>query len=517
MVDTARPAVTVTSPLDWSRKRKVVVTGGVMLGMFLAALEATVIGTAMPTIIASLGGLRIYSWAFSLYLLTQTITVPLWGRLSDMYGRKPFYLASIALFLMGSALSGTSRSMTQLIVFRGIQGLGAGGLIPLALTVIGEMYTLQQRAKMQGLFSGVWGFASITGPIVGGFLTDQVSWRWVFFINIPFGVLAAIVLAVGLQTLGERTRARPDYAGAALMSAAIALLLYTMLEGGRAAAWTSPRISGQLVAVAVLLGAFVLWERRAPEELLPLSLFRNPVVRAAIINGFLAGVAVFGVINYVPLFVQAVIGGSATAAGSVLTPMFLAWVVMSVIGGRLILVVGYRTTIIAGSVSLCAGSFLLSRLGETSSRADVFTAMAFLGCGMGLTMVTLIIAVQNAVPRAQMGVATSANMFFRQIGGALGVAVLGTVLSAGLQTRLAAAAMHDRALQAVARDPDAIVRGGGAGLSAGARHVLRTALASSLHGVFRATIIASALTLVAAFLVPKGKAEELAERYANTF
>lgn len=517
MVDTA-PAPAPSGPLGWSRRRKTVVTTGVLLGMALAALEVTVIGTAMPTIIATLGGLRIYAWAFSLYLLTQTVSVPLWGRLSDMYGRRPFYLASIALFMAGSALSGASQSMVQLIVFRGIQGLGAGGLIPLALTVVGEMYTLEQRARIQGWFSGVWGLASIGGPLVGGFLTDHASWRWAFYINLPFGALAAVVLAVGLgsDVRTTRTKARPDYLGAALLSASIAVLLLTMLEAGRDVSWFAPRIVAQLAGAAVLLGLFVLQETRAPEPLIPPALLRNPMVRAAMINGFLAGIAVFGVLNYIPLFVQAVIGTSATVAGSVLTPMFLTWVTMSVIGGRLILRIGYRATIVAGTAALLAGSFALSRLTIFADRTDVFVAMALLGLGMGLTMVTLVIAVQNSVPREQMGIATSGNMFFRQMGGAIGVAMLGTILTGGLQARLAETIQRVPALRDVARNPDAILRSGGEGLAPAAREALRQALASSLHAVFAATIGVAMLTLLAAWLVPRGRAQDLARRYESS-
>src|SRR5215208_1167694 len=295
-----------------SRRRRWAVTAGVLLGMFLAALEATVVGTAMPTVIASLGGLDRYSWVFSAYLLTSTVTVPVWGRLSDLYGRRPLYLMAVVFFLVGSALSGASQTITQLIVFRAIQGFGAGGLIPLSMTITGDIYTLKERTRMQGLFSGAWGLASILGPLAGGFITDHWTWRWVFYINIPFGLAAAVVVGAALVEPKRAERPVIDYAGAASLTIAVTLLLIALVESGEPAVWTSPLMPLVVVGV-VIFGLMFIWaERRAKEPIVPFSLFRNRVVAVGSITAFMIGAAMFGAITFIPLFVQGTLGGTAT-------------------------------------------------------------------------------------------------------------------------------------------------------------------------------------------------------------
>ena len=277
------------------------VVAGVMASMFLAAMESTVVATAMPTVIASLGGLRIYSWTFSGFLLASTVTMPLWGRLADQYGRRRVYLVGLSLFLVGSALSGLSQTMAQLIAFRAIQGLGAGSLIIIGMTIIADLYGLERRAKMQGYFSGVWGVASLVGPVIGGVLTDAVSWRWVFYINLPFGLLAMAAIRWGLASERSARRASAfDYAGTAVFAAVISALLVGLLEGGRGASWWRPSVLAVLGLSAVLLVVFVLIERRAAEPVVPLALFANPMVRAASVTGFLSGMAMFGAITFVP-------------------------------------------------------------------------------------------------------------------------------------------------------------------------------------------------------------------------
>src|SRR5215210_349491 len=331
-----------------SISRRQAVTAGVMLGMFLAALEATVVGTAMPTIIAKLGGLGHYSWVFSAYLLTSTVTVPVWGRLSDLYGRRPLYLAGIIFFLIGSALSGASQSITQLIIFRAIQGFGAGALIPLSMTINGDIYTLTERARMQGLFSGVWGIASILGPLAGGFITDNLSWRWVFYINIPFGLAAAVV--VGLALVEPKRAERPiiDYGGAAWLTLAVTLLLLVLVESGDPRVWANPLMYALVAGSVIFSILFVRAERRAPEPIVPFSLFRNRVVAVGSVTAFMIGASMFGAISFIPLFVQGTLGGTATEAGVMLTPFLLGGVITAVLGGRLIFLIGYRPTILAG-------------------------------------------------------------------------------------------------------------------------------------------------------------------------
>jgi EmrB/QacA subfamily drug resistance transporter len=417
-----------TNPLP-PRSRSAV-TVGIMMGLFLAAIEQTVVATAMPTVVASLGGLNIYSWVFSAYLLAFTISVPIWGRLSDIYGRRNLYLVSIGLFILGSALCGQARSMSFLIVSRALQGLGGGGVFPIGFTIVGEIYSLEQRARIQGLFSGVWGLASITGPLAGGLITDLLSWRWVFYVNIPFGLAAVALIGSYLSEPPhiEARRSSIDYRGAAALAASLTSLLLALIQMGKRGSMVEPDLLALLGASVVLFTVFLRLERRAEEPLLPISLFKNRVFWVCSGIGFLAGMGLFGSISFIPLFVQGVIFGSATRAGSALTPLMLAWVFFSIASGRLILRFGYRPVVIAGMVFFAAGFLGLLRLGNESAYGDLLPSMAILGVGMGLSMVAVLLAVQSTVPRSLLGTATSAQLFFRTIGGAVGVAIMGSVM-----------------------------------------------------------------------------------------
>jgi EmrB/QacA subfamily drug resistance transporter len=497
--------------LEMSTRRRWAVTAGVMTGMFLAALEATVVGTAMPTVISSLGGLNQYSWVFSAYLITSTVTVPVWGKLSDLYGRRLFYQVGIGVFLAGSVLSGMSTSMAQLIIFRAVQGLGAGALVPLGMTIIGDIFTLEERARMQAFFSGVWGLSSVIGPVVGGFITDQLSWRWVFYINLPVGLAAALIIGLALREPKRTKRPIIDYAGGALLMAAITLLMLALVEGGTSLATLLAPSNLALFAGAVaLMALFVRVERRAADPIVPFKLFRNRVVAVAVTAGFLAGVAMFGAISFIPLFAQGALGSTATEAGSLLTPLMLSWVGMSVIGGRLLLRVGYRPTSIVGFGLLTLGFVLLSSFQRETARVWLYVDLILIGAGLGLTMLTLILAVQQAVSRTQLGVATSLNQFARSIGGAVGVAVMGAVLSAGLASRLgevaqgpSAALTPERAAQ-LAANPNALIDPHAqAALPPGALDALRGAMASAIRSVFWTGTIVSALALLVSFYLPR--------------
>ncbi len=433
--------------LPLSSRQRTAVTAGVMTGMFLAALEVTVVGTAMPTIIATLGGLQHYSWVFSAYLLTSTVSVPVWGKLSDLYGRRRLYQVGVGVFLLGSILSGISTSMFQLIVARAIQGLGGGALVPLAMTIVGDIYTLQERARMQAYFSGVWGFASMIGPIVGGFLTDELSWRWVFFINVPFGLLTAFIIGAWLKEPDLRERPVVDYAGATVLMISVVLLMLAVVEGGTLSALLSTRNLLLLCGSVILMAIFIRIEQSAREPILPLGLFRNRVVAISVLGGFFLGVAMFGAISFIPLFAQGTRGSSATEAGSLLTPLMLSWVVLSVVGGRLLLRVGYRFTVLSGCALLTAALALFSTFDPETPQLLLYADLVLVGAGLGLTMLTLLIAVQQAVPRQHLGTATSLNQFSRSIGGAVGVAVMGAFLSAGLTS----------GLQEAARQPNAVL------------------------------------------------------------
>lgn len=486
------------------------VTAGLMLGIFLAAIEQTVVATAMPTLVASLGGLNIYSWVFSAYLLTATVSVPLWGRFADMYGRKGYYLGSIGLFLLGSVLAGQARSMEFLVFARAVQGLGAGGVFPIGSTILSDIYSLEQRARIQGLFSSVWGFASMVGPLAGGLITDYLSWRWVFYVNVPFGLAAIYVVHRALtEPAVERPEHSLDVKGVASLSASVTLLLLAMIELGEG---ERGALVGSLLGGAVLLATlFVVLERRAREPLLPVPLFQNRVFSVGSAVGFFSGMGLFGAISFVPLFVQGVLFGSATRAGSALTPLMLTWVLLSAVSGWMILKVGYRPLVILGMTFFSGGFVLLSRLGAESGYPAIWSAMAVLGVGMGLTMVSLLLGVQNSVPRRLIATATSATVFFRTIGGTIGVALMGAVLTHHLT--VASASTDDPALVALASKPDSIVQESArAGLSAEAVEWLRRALAEGLDGVFLTGLLIGLVSLGVALFFPRGSARELAER-----
>jgi EmrB/QacA subfamily drug resistance transporter len=455
--------------VDDGRKRRALY--GVMLSVFLAAMESTVVATAMPTVVAGLGGVHIYSWVFSGFLLTSTVTMPLWGRLSDVFGRRPVYLIGLVVFLAGSALSGLAQTMAQLIAFRMLQGLGAGSLMTVGMTIVGELFGLEQRAKMQGYVSGVWGVASLLGPLLGGLLTDHISWRWVFYINLPFGAIAILLLRGALPE-GQRRPHVLDYPGLALFSVGVSALLIGIMEAGRVGRWTGLDVVLPLGVAGVGLGAFVAVERRAREPIMPLRLFRHRMVTAATLNGFLSGMAMFGAISFVPLFLQSVSGMSATAAGFVLTPFVLGWVAMSIVSARLVLRLGYRVLVVSGMACLSVAFLLLSRWGPGLTQAVAMRDALLGGLGMGLTFVPMLIAVQSAVPRPDLGAATSMTQFCRTIGGAVGLSVMGAVMI----RRLAAGAP----------------------------------MADALHAVFTVGLVISVAAFVSAFLVPGGRAQELA-------
>jgi EmrB/QacA subfamily drug resistance transporter len=478
---------------------------GVMLGLFLGAMESTAVATAMPTVIATLGGLSVYSWVFSGYILAATISMPLWGKAADLYGRRAAYLAGLGIFLAGSILSGLATSMPALIAFRTIQGAGGGALIPLGYTIIADIFGLERRAKMQGYFSATWALASVVGPLIGGFLTDHVSWRWVFYVNVPFGLLAGVILDRALAGLPRPTGAvRVDGRGALLLTAGMTALLVALVEGGRRGAGLGPMPATLLAVAAVLLVAFVTWERRAPEPLLPLRLFANRIFRAAAISGFLTGMAMFGAISFVPLFVQGVQGGTATQAGTALTPFVLGWVTFSALSARLLLKVGYRWPVLAGMACLTLAFYLMSDMAAGTTRGAIAWTMALAGVAMGLVMVPLLIAVQHAVPKRDLGAATSATTFFRSIGGVVGVAVMGAVLSHQLTSRLRGLA-DDAEIDSAMLVHPALRQN----LPPDVLAVFSEALAHALHAVFLVGFAIACLALVSAFLVPAGRAQDL--------
>ena len=513
------------SPVEMSNARRWAITIGVMTGSFIAALEATVVGTAMPTVIASLGGIAHYSWVFSAYIVTSTVTVPVWGKLSDLYGRRLMYQVGIGFFLLGTLLSGFSNSMTELITFRAIQGLGAGALVPLGMTIIGDIFTLEERAKMQAYFSGVWGFSSVVGPIVGGFITDQISWRWVFFLNIPVGIIAATIIGFALKEPKNKRKPTIDYAGAALLMLAISLLMLAMVEGVKSLASIVSPINLVLFAASfLLLYLFVRTENRARDPIIPFKLFENRTVLAAIIAGFLGGIGMFGAISFVPLFAQGALGMSATEAGSLLTPLMLSWVTTSVVGGRLLLKYSFRPLTIAGFSVLTVGFTMMAMFGTQTPRVWLYTELVIIGIGLGFTMLTLLIAVQQAVERSQLGVATSLNQFSRAIGGAFGVAIMGVALTIGLSSQLHKMAdqpgspfTHEQAA-AFAEDPNALIAPDAkAQLPPATLSTLQNAMAAAIHPLFWIGAFVSLMAVFASFFLPTREESETDETRPKPF
>ncbi len=478
-----------------SRNRIILVTAGIMLSLFLASMESTVVATAMPTIVGQLGGLEHYSWVFSAFMLASTTAVPLYGKLSDIYGRRKLYVSAMALFLIGSIWCGWANSMTQLIFARALQGIGAGGIMPLAFILIGEMFTLEQRAKMQGLFSGVWGVSSIVGPLLGGFLVDQLSWRWIFYINVLPGLLAAALVAFAWRDQA-RSHERPaiDYAGAALLTVSVVMLLLGLMGSGPSS-WV-------LITGAIVLFILLLWvERRAADPILPLSLFRDGLFATATVHGILTGWALFGSVSFIPLFVQAVLGTSATQAGITITPMLLGWVTASIIGTRLMLTIGYRKLGLFGTAAFTVGAFLMSRAGMNTSQISLMIFVALMGIGMGLSIPSFLIAVQTSVKRRQLGTATSTLQFSRSIGGTLGVSVMGAALSARLASNFIASHLDPELVRQLL-DP---LPGSQVVIEEGAR----VAMADAIHLVFVIAFVAAALAMVTVFFTPR---KELTEK-----
>lgn len=418
------------SPIPPITRNQAVVTAGIMAAIALAALDLSIVGTAMPTIIGQLGGLGQYSWVFTAYLVTSTVSVPIYARLADSYGRKPVILFGLTVFVVGSALCGLSTSMAQLIAFRALQGLGAGAVQPISFTIAGDIFEPRQRARVQGLFSAVWGVSALVGPAIGGLMTSTVGWRWVFEINIPVGIAAATIIGFNLHEHIERRVHRIDWLGAILLTASIVLLLLTVSDGGEAFGWLSIPTLGLLGLACGLLAWFVVHERSAPEPLIDLELLRAPLVRAGLAIGALSGVVMFGVTTYVPPMVQGVHAGTPIDAGVAVAAMSIGWPVGSIIAGRLLVRTGARPIVLAGTGLLVVGSVLVTQLGRFDALAFAMVACAVTGLGMGLASTTLLVVIQGAVAWDRRAVATGLVQFSRTIGGAVGVGIMGGILTA---------------------------------------------------------------------------------------
>jgi EmrB/QacA subfamily drug resistance transporter len=416
-----------------------VIFAALLLVLLLASLDQTIVSTALPTIVGDLGGIAHLSWVVTAYLLASTVAGPLYGKLGDLYGRKTLLQAAIVLFLIGSALCGISQSMTELIAFRALQGLGGGGLMVTTIAVVGDIIPPRERGRYQGYFGAIFGVSTVVGPLLGGFFVDNLSWRWIFYVNLPIGAIALAVIGAAFHARGEHVEHRVDYLGAAVLAGGLAaVVLFTSL-GGTTYAWGSAEIVGMAVAGALLLALFPLIERGAREPILPLELFRNAVFSATSAIGFIVGLALFGSVTYLPLYLQIVKGHSPTASGLMLTPMMGGLLVTSIVSGNLISRFGrYRPFPIAGTAIMTVAVYLLSRLGVSTPTWQAALFMLILGFGLGMTMQVLVLAAQNAVDYRHLGVATSGSTLFRQIGGSIGVSLFGAIFANRLAKELAA-------------------------------------------------------------------------------
>lgn len=509
---------------DLPIRQKLVIMAGVMLGLFFSSLSETTVTTAMPRIVADLGGLDRFSWVFITYILTSTIGIPIFGKLSDIYGRKSLYLGSMLVFMAGSALAGLSQNMEQLIAFRTLQGLGGGGIMAIGFTIIGDIFSPQERGRWEGIVAGTFGISIVVGPLVGGYITDHFSWAWVFYVNLPMGAIALGVLWFILPSARGTTRPAVDYMGAAALIGALSPTLLALLWGGVEYDWSSPVIIGLFVAGASLTAVFLWAENRAAEPIIPLELFGGRVFAVSMVAVFLSGAAMFSLTAYLPLFMQAVVGLSATNSGLVIMPLMLGLIVTAIGSGALLSQTGrYKAPLLVGMAVLSLGLYLTTRMGPDASRFETVRNMFIAGVGLGPSMPLFLIVVQNSLPHRYLGVGTSSVQFFRQMGGLIGVAITGTVLnnrlSSELETALPQAVREgDPALVERLGDPQVLLNDQAAGfvrqlfapfgegadaLFAQSMEAVRVSLAESLTTVFWFAFVAAVLAFLAVIVLPE--------------
>ncbi|CCH87833.1 Major facilitator permease [Modestobacter italicus] len=461
---------------------------GVMLSTAVVAIDATVIATAVPSVVADLGGFAEFPWLFSVYLLAQAVTVPVYGKLADVFGRKPVMLFGLGLFLLGSVLCGLAWDMGALIAFRAVQGLGAGAVQPMSMTIVGDLYSLEERAKVQGYIASVWGISSVVGPTLGGVFSEYVSWRWIFFVNVPLCLVAAAMIGLRFAERVDRRRPQIDYAGAGVLTVALTLLVLGLLEGGQAWAWASPAGVAVLGGGGVLLAVFVAIERRAADPVVPLRLLRSRLLVATSLVSACVGAVLLGLTSYVPTFVQDVLGTGPLVAGFALAALTLGWPLSASQAGRLYLRIGIRSTALVGVVVVLLGAALLLLLDGSSSVLLVGGTTFVIGLGMGFTAAPTLIAAQSAVAWTERGVVTGLNMFARSAGSAVGIAVFGAVVNATLR-----------------------------GQDVGSDGVSPAALTTAVHHVFQGTVLLTVALLAAVLLMPRDRrrAQAPAEEHSD--
>jgi len=484
------------------------ILGAVMLSTALVAIDSTILAAAVPSIVTDLGGFTQFPWLFSIYLLAQAVSVPIYGKLADSVGRKPVMLTGIGLFLLGSVLCGVAWSMPVLIAARAVQGLGAGATLPMSMTIVGDIYTVEERARVQGFIASVWGMASIVGPTLGGLFSEYVSWRWIFFVNLPVGAFATVMLVRHLHENVERRRHRIDYAGAVLLAVGGSLLVLALLQGGHSWAWDSLQSLVLLGLSAAALVAFPFVESKAAEPILPLWIFRHRILVGANLVSLLVGAILIGLTSYVPTFAQGVLGFGALLSGFALAAMTIGWPIAAGTAGRLYMRLGFRDTSLIGVAFIIAGGLLLLTIDETSSLWLIAAYSFVVGVGLGYTSSPTLVAVQSVVGWQSRGVVTGTNMFGRSIGSAVGVAVFGAIANASLASHFAHPPAVASGRLPETADDAALVLDPHSGVSESVREFVRAALTSATHHVFVGVAILAVVMLGAVLLMPR-RAEPL--------
>ncbi|WP_258728118.1 MDR family MFS transporter [Bacillus atrophaeus] len=519
-------------------KRTLLLTG-LIIAMFFSALDGTIVGTAMPKIVGDLGGLSMMTWLTTAYLLTSTTVVPIAGKLADLLGRRVVYVSGLIIFMAASALCGMANNMTELIIFRGLQGIGGGIMMPMAMIVVGDLFTGKQRAKFQGVFGAIYGLASVIGPQIGGWIVDTLNWKWVFYINLPVGIVAVIFIARGLQGRKQTGPINFDIAGIFTMVVGVVSLLLALSFGGKDYAWGSWQILGLFALALIGIIGFIIAETKAKEPILPMYLFKNRTFTFLNLIGFFMSIGMFGAVTFVPFFMQGIVGVSASESGTIMTPMMVSMIITSIIGGQLVYKVGIKPQIITGMVIMAGGFLLLTTLDLDTSKLVATSYMAIIGLGMGLVMPILTLALQESFSKEELGVVTSSSQFFRSIGGTFGITVLGAVMNARSGTLLTdklvpylnslpaqASSFADQFKGMIDKDAQGLlqslfspeaVKQIPAAFSSHIVPILKTSLMDSLHSVFYAglafIVIGAVLTLfVKPIKLSNKKAEEQQEK-----
>lgn len=495
---------TASAPYTLSTENKRVFAG-LMLGMLVASVSQTIVGPALPRIVSELGGMDHYSWVATAAMLVSAVTVPIVGKFSDLYGRRAFYLGGIVVFMIGSIIAGFSQSFWMLVAGRAVQGLGMGTLMPLSQTIIGDIIPPRQRGKYQGLMGAVFGVTSVAGPLLGGVITDHLGWRWLFFVSLPVGLIALVFIARFLHVPHTPRKAPIDYLGISTLSTGLVALLLAVSFGGSSWAWGSTESISLFVLSAVLLTAFVLVERKAVEPVLPLRLFANRTISLSLVSAFGVAIVMFGAIIYIPVFAQGVIGVNATNSGLILMPLMLGFIICGILTGMLITRTGkYLPFMLTGIAIMAVGVFLLTRLDHNATSLQLTEAMVVLGVGLGMAMQQYTLVVQNAVARADMGVATASTQFFRNVGSTVGIAIFGAVMSSGLQEKIASHLPGGLPAQAgghmdagAVLDPSALAK-----LPPAVADAVRWGLADKLTDAFALGLPILAVVFVATLFIP---------------